>query len=445
MLNTVHKLIGVYTILLLSGWARTQGAVLDGYVETALRDNPTVQRQRLAENERLLGIELAAANRRPTVDLRSDYLLSAGGRRIAIPIGTLLNPLNQTVNQLAGTEGLPTGLDNVAERFIPSNFHDSRIELSLPLLQPLIAREEALRRTQATAAVAETEVLENQVRLQVRQLYYAYLQSLTGLEIIDSSRLVVEELLRVNESLVRNKKATRDVVYRTEAELAELDGEAAVLTEQRDVARAALNRLLARPPEAPLDRDTLLRAPPVGTTASDRPELRQLDAGITALTQQADLQSAAGLPTLGLRIQVGAQGFLDGGWSDHPYATLGVGLNWNLYDGRRRDLRTQQIRLRREQLSRQREDTERAIALEVYQADRRIQSESARLTAATARIRASREALRLVTRRYRNDQALLLEYLDARSQVTASELAYNLAYYRLLTARAARAAALGQS
>ena len=445
-LNAVHKIIAVYLL----GWvplvAAGQSAVLDHYVEEALRVNPGLLQQQLIESERMLGVELASASRRPTVDLRTDYLLSAGGRSIDIPIGSLLNPLNQTVNGLTGSERLPTQLENVQTRFIPSNFYDSRVEVRLPLLQPLIAREEALRSTQVIAARAETATLANRLRYQVAELYYAYLQSVTGLETVDSSRQLLLELRRVNQVLVDNDRITRDAVYRTEAELAALDGQSATLLQQRNVARAALNRLLARDLDTPLRTDTnLLRQTPVTfpEVTGIRPELRQLDAGLTTLTQQEALERAGGLPTLGLQLQAGAQGFADGSFEDHPYATLGVGLSWSLYDGRKRQLRAEQIRVQREGLARQREDTEGAIALEVYQARQRIVSEEASMVAATAGIRASREAFRILLRRYRNDQALLVEYLDARTRLTTAELEYNLAYYRLLQARAALRFALG--
>ena len=427
-----------------------QSAIVDDYVRQALSTNPSLLEQRLTEAERQLDLELAGANRRPSIDLRADYLLSAGGRSIDLPIGSLLNPLNQTVNSLTGSEQLPTQLENVQTRFIPSNFYDTRVEVRLPLIQPLIAREESLRSTQVAGARAATAVLENRLSYQVRELYYNYLQSITGLEIVDSSRQLLLELRRVNQVLVDNDRITRDAIYRTEAELAALEGQSATLAQQRNVARAALNRLLGRGLDTPLSIDTGLIAPDPSdphAIASNigRPELRQLDAGLAALRQREELELAGGLPTLGLQLQAGAQGFADGTFTDHPYATLGVGLSWSLYDGRQRRLRAQQISVQREQLTHQREDTERAIALEVYRAEQQIASERARLAAATAGIRASREAFRILLRRYRNDQALLVEYLDARTQLTTAELEYNLAYYRLLQARAALRFALGNS
>jgi outer membrane protein len=154
-----------------------QTSPIDGYVQRALAENPTLLAQRLVENERSLAIDLASANKQVTVDFRSDYLVSFGGRRINFPVGDLFNPTHATLNQLTGEDRFPTDLENVDEQLTPSNFHDTRLEARLPILQPLVGREIALREAQLMETQSATRVLENQLRLQIKDLYFAYLQS----------------------------------------------------------------------------------------------------------------------------------------------------------------------------------------------------------------------------------------------------------------------------
>lgn len=452
MLNTVHKIIAVHLLLALPWLVVAQDAILDAYIRTALQQNPAIQASRLVENERAIAVELAAANRRLTVDVKSDYLLSAGGRRIGIPIGDLFNPTYSTLNQLTGTEQFPTNLENVNERFIPSNFHDTRVEARLPLLQPLIGREIALREAQVLEAQAATKVVENEVRRQVRDLYYAYQQSLEGQRIIDSSRVVLEELLRVNQVLVDNDKVTADAVSRTEGELAGLAGQAAALRQQQAIAGAAINRLLNQALTTPLEVATLSQPlpspaplPQLSTRArAQRPELQQLDAGTTSLMRLEELQDAGRRPSLGLQAVAGAQGFLGGDLSDHPYGTLGIGFSWNLQDGGKRDLQKQQTRVQREQLLRQREDAANGIEFQIFQAYQSLQNERAQLTAAQAGSRAAQATYAVIAAKYRNQQALLIELLDARNQWTSNRLNENLARFRMLQANAALLSAMGE-
>lgn len=452
MLNAVHKIIAVYLLLVIPLTVVAQRTLLTDYVDLALRQNPSLLASQLVENERMVAVEIAAANRRPTVDFKSDYILSAGGRSIDFPVGDLFNPTYATLNQLTGTEQFPTDLENVNTRFIPSNFHDTRVEARLPLLQPLISREVALREAQVNEARLATKTLENDVRRQVRDLYYAWLQSLEGQKIVDSSRVVLEELLRVNRVLVENDKRTADVVYRTEAELATLDGESANLRQQELLAQAALNRLLDRDLTVPLEEMLLPDLPGsvetfdlLSTRArAQRSELEQLDAGTESLVRLEALQDAGRKPTLGAFLNAGAQGFLSGDFGGHPYASGGLAFSWNLYDGKKRDLQQQQTRIQREQLIQRRDEAARGIELQVWRATQRIANERAQLAAAQDRERAAAASARIVEVRYRNQNALLIEYLDARNQITTAQLEANLARFRLHQAYAALQAALGE-
>lgn len=452
MLNTVHKLIAVLFLVWSAGELSAQTAVVEQYVATALTQNPGLQASRLLENERAIALELAAANRRVVVDLKSDYLISAGGRGIDFPVGDLFNPTYSTLNQLTGTQQFPTDLENVETRFIPSNFHDTRVEARLPLLAPLIGREVALREAQTLEAKAATAVLENEVRRQVRDLYYAWRQATEGQQIIDSSRTVLQELLRVNRVLVDNDKVTADVVYRTEAEIAALDGRAAQLLANGRIAAAALNRLLGREMTTPLDigdGEDVLPSPAALSelrtrVRAQRPELKQLDAGTESLVRLEELQDAGRRPTLGAFVNAGAQGFLNGDFGDHPYATAGLGFSWNLYDGKKRDLQKQQTRVQREQLSSRRADALAGFEVQIYQALQRLESERAQLAAATAAARAAEATYRIIDAKYRNQQALLIEVLDARNELTTARLNENLSRFRLLQADAALKAAVGE-
>ncbi len=453
MMNTVYKTLTALLIFV-GPSVRSQDVVVERYVTTALEQNPTVLAARLQENERRLGVALASANSRPTVDFKTDYLLAAGGRTIDFPVGDLFNPAYTALNRLTDSEQFPTNLENVNELLNPSNFYDARFEARLPLLQPRIKREVTLREQQVRESEAATEVLRNDLRRQVRDLYYSYLLATEGERIVDSSRLVLDEVLRINRVLVENDKITADAIYRTESEIAQLDGRTATFRRQQDVAAAALNRLLGREittpiekseprrPDRPVSSDVELRRQAV----RQRPELRQLEAGIQSLQLLDQLQEAGGMPTLGLFVNAGAQGFLDGDadLGEQPYAFGGVGLAWSLYDGEKRSLTRQQTQLQVEQLRQRQADAAAGIEVQVYQAQRELIAETAQLAAATAGSDAARATYTIVEARYRNQQALLVELLDARNEVTTQELSENLSRFRLLQARAALSAALGE-
>ncbi|MEM7572326.1 MAG: TolC family protein [Bacteroidota bacterium] len=455
MVNNVQRLYLVLVVLSVWPSLAAQSDPLDEYLQSLVSTNTDLQASRIAEQTAAARLSAAGLERRPTVDLKGDYTLAAGGRAIAFPVGDLFNPVYGTLNQLTGNEQFPTDLENVDELLAPNNFYNLRLEASLPLIAPTISRAEQLREAELATAEAQTATYELNLRSQLRSIYFGYLQTFAGAAIIDSSRQVLEELLRVNRSLVRNDLATSDIVYRTEAELSELDGQQALLLQERRRAAAGINRLLNRPAQAELRADfspsafdTSLLVTDLGLLLEQmkqgRPELRQIDAGINTLSALAALQEAEGLPTLGVQVQAGSQGFLTTDYSDHPYVIGGLGFNWNIYDGKRRDQQIQITQLQREEQRLRRQGIVRDLETQVYLAYHSRATAQLRLIAAAAARRAALRSLELVQARYRNQQALLVEYLDARSRWTTSELEYTNAYYDLLREHYLLLAAINQ-
>ena len=455
MLNIVQRLYLVLLALAVLPPLSAQNDPLTDYVETLMSANTDLQASRLAEQTAAARLNAAGLDRRPTLDVKGEYTVAVGGRSIFFPVGDLFNPVYGTLNQLTGTEQFPTDLENVDELLAPNNFYDVRLEGSLPLIAPAISRAERLREAELAGAEAQTATYELALRSQLRSIYFGYLQTFAGEEIIDSSRLVLEELLRVNRSLVRNDMATSDVVYRTEAELSELEGQYALLLQERRRAAAGINRLLNRPAEAELradfgpsafDTNLLVRDMTVlfQQMEQTRPELRQIDAGINTLSALAELQESEGLPTLGIQVQAGLQGFIATDFNDDPYMIGGLGFSWNIYDGKRRNQQIQITQLQREEQRVRRQGVMRDLQTQVYLAYHSRETAKVRLQAAAAARRAALRSLELVEARYRNQQALLVEYLDARSRWTSSELDFTNAYYDLLREHYLLLAALNQ-
>ena len=452
MLNTVHKITAVLSLALLPLLAAAQQSPLATYLAMVESEHPDVLRARLVEQERQLSVDLTRANRRPTVDAIGEYFVAEGGRTIDIPIGDLFNPVYGTLNQVVGQEAFPTDLENVSEQFLPSQFYDVRVAANLPIVQPLIGRETALREAQLKTASLATRSVQRELRREVRMLYYAHLQATEGQRIIAEARRLLQEVDRLNDVLIKNDKITRDARYRTRAELAALDGEDALLAQQATVSAAALNRLLGRPLETLILTDTTAAQQLPERTyeqlrteaLAQRPELQQLESGISSLRLLDDLQAAERLPTIGIGGQVGLQGFVDSDFGDHPYGIIALKATWSLYDGGKRRLRRQQTQLQQQQLAQQLETARRDISLELYQIVQQLESRQMQLRAADARITAADEAYRIIEQRYRADRALLVELLQANTDRTQARQQRNVLRYQLLQDLAELESVLGK-
>ncbi|MFO0450566.1 MAG: TolC family protein, partial [Pseudomonadota bacterium] len=89
-------------------------ATLDKYINEAFTNNLVLREKKLALDKSLLAIKEARNLFLPTTWFETQYTLAKGGRTIDIPIGDLLNPVYNTLNQLTSSTRFPQ-IQNVKE------------------------------------------------------------------------------------------------------------------------------------------------------------------------------------------------------------------------------------------------------------------------------------------------------------------------------------------
>src|SRR5690606_3826901 len=110
--------------------------VLEAYLREALPSNLALQPEQLEVNKALQALRQARAVFAPQFPFAPTYSLAYGGRRIAVPVGDMLNPLFATINDLTGRQDFPTDIPNVDELLAPHNYHDTKITFQIPLYSP---------------------------------------------------------------------------------------------------------------------------------------------------------------------------------------------------------------------------------------------------------------------------------------------------------------------
>ena len=77
----------------------------------------------------------------PTLALDARYSRAEGGREIELPLGTLLNPVYSTLNDLLAAQGQPPAFAPIEDQTIPflrEREQDTRLTLRQPLYAPAI-------------------------------------------------------------------------------------------------------------------------------------------------------------------------------------------------------------------------------------------------------------------------------------------------------------------
>lgn len=381
----------------------------------------------------------------PTVQFNATYTRATGGRQIELPLGDLLNPVYGTLNQLLQTNAFPT-LENRTEQFLPDDFHETYLKVAYPLFNSDLKYNRRIQEHVVASKVATKAAYEHELRYQITEAYLRYLQTLEAEKIWLNSRDVLLELRRFNESLVKNNVATRDVVATADYELSKAETEIFQLKSRQNTARAYFNFLINRDLQADVVVDSSLlrqdvqaydRAGLVQNALAGRQELAALSAGQAAAESVLKMNEANRiLPDLYIGGQVGFQGFGYKFNGDQAYALAQIGLSYDLFGGGMKNSKIQQARIETEKLRAQQDEVRQQIALQVTQASNEL--ENARNAWNTSRqgLVAAEEIFRIVNNKYRANQALLIEFLDAQNRVTAARLQTVLAWAEVLVKEA---------
>ncbi|UZR94667.1 TolC family protein [Chondrinema litorale] len=429
-----------------------ESALLDSYVAEGLENNLQLVQENLSVDQRWTAIQEARGQFLPAVSFQSDYTLAEGGRSIYFPVGDLLNPVYNSLNQLTGSSDFPSNLENVNEQFLPNNFHNTRLHLVQPIFNLDINHNLNIREHELTAQEAHREAFKNQLVKDIKVTYFNYQQSEQIVEVLAQSEVVLKEVLRVNKKLVENQKATKEIVYRSEFELSQLAQQQAEAQQSVIAARNYFNFLLNRPLTTPIETEEDQQALPVDLSIDstktqqallNRQELRQLTNIKEATLEALKMQQHQRLPSIAAVLDVGYQGFGYEFDDNQKYWMAAFSLKWDLFTGFQNRARRQRFALKGKQLEQQINVLEQQIQLEVNDHQQQLQAAYTAWQATRQGVRSAEQNFTLVSKKYQQQQASLLKLLDARSTLTRSKLQTTVAQFDYLKKAALLESSLG--
>lgn len=444
---TIMKNYFFQIILLLVAGPTVAQSVLEQYLKQGLQSNLQLQQETLNYQRSVEGLALARSYFMPNLLVNANYTLAGGGRNLQFPVGDLLNPVYATLNQITGSDRFPQ-ISNVNEQLAPNNFHETTLRVIQPIFNPDIYFGYKAQRDLVTVQQAQKLAYENELKYNILAAYYQYWQTEEALQVIENGQRILREALRVNQTLVNTEKATRDAVYNTEYEISKLQQQHAEMLKNRDVGQAYFNFLLNRPLTEPILKDTLAMAVvmPAGQDLAalqaqalqQRQEVKQLQHALHANEQLLALnRNSAALPKVVAVGDAGYQGFGYTFNNTQDYWLVQFRLTWDIFKGGEKRARTQQARIDYQVMENKLAQTRQQIEWQVIQAYRTLQAAEQSYQTSHAGKTSAEKSFQIIQSKYREGQAILLEFLDAQNKVTTAQISVTMAQYELLRAQAA--------
>lgn len=422
--------------------------VVSNYVAEGLRGNLALQSQALEVDKATEALAEARARFFPQLSLEARYTRADGGREIDVPLGTVLNPVYSTLNEMLVAQGQQARFPQIANTTIPflrREEQDTRVVLRQPLYAPAIPAAVRAQRALLDASNFNRMALARALRRDITIAYVDWLKARGSVEIVAASEALLRENLRVNESLLSNGKITEDRVLRAKAELLDVEQQKREAQNLAKQSQSYCNFLLNRPLRTPLDpteppADNLGAATAIeqlwSTALDRRPEIAQVEELRRASEEQIRIARQQKWPTLSLGVDVGTQGEDYGFGDGYNFGTASLIFTWRIFDGGADAARVHQARATGKQLVLRQEEVAQQIRLEVQQAYDRLTTARDSLATAAARADAARAAFRIASRKRDEGAISQLEFIDARSTLTSAELNHNLTRFNVLARRA---------
>jgi outer membrane protein len=435
MQKALFLLVGLFFIHPYS-IANAQG-VLEAYLEEGLENNRVLKEKNIELERSLLALKDAKSYFLPAMDFGASYTLASGGRTIDFPIGDLLNPVYSTLNQLTGTTAFPQ-LENVSEQFLPDNFYDARFRASLPLINTDLVYQRQIREKQVLLSEYELKIYRANLVQDIKIAYFNFCTAYTAIEVIQSSKALVDQNLRDNQSLLENGKGLPSAVLRAESEVENIT---ALLIEAESKKRNAahyVNFLLNRPIDSEVifepQQTDLAQLAELMTEEdlSSRPEILQIQTA--ELIQETALKAGKNywVPKVNTFADLGSQSFDWAFDQDSRYLLWGFNLSVPVFQGGRNRNQIHRSELGLRSVQNQKALLTDKLSLDLQLTKNEVKANQAALRSSEKKLESSAAYFRLVDRGFREGANSLIEFIDARNQLTQASLQKTINSYSLL-------------
>ena len=381
----------------------------------------------LANNAALsaAGHEWTSARREADV-ARGDYLpnLAFEGRfsRTSIPAQAFSMKINQSRFELQDF-----AVENINNPD-PLNNYMTAFTLSQPLFAPKAFLRYRMAGRDAEAKGLDVSRIKEQVVFQVLTSYLDVLTVKEFVRVADQEVSDAREHLRIADALERSGMGLSSDVLRAKVALARAESEKVSTENRLALARRSLGLAMGERGGIPVDAVGPVPALPkagsleerIAAVREHRMDLRAFSTRVANADTNVTLQRAGYLPT------VGVMGTYQLDSHDSPFSpdnrtwSVGVGIEWNLFDGLRREAAAAKAAADRSKAEARYREAEDFAVFQVTRAYLSVEEAARRVEIARAAVAASEEGTRLVKTRYENQLSRLIDLLDSQAALHSS-------------------------
>lgn len=401
---------------------------LQEYLSVGLENNLALKQKESGFRLSLEALKEARSLFYPVVSFNARYTVSQGGRVIEFPVGDMLNPVYATLNQLTASNLFPD-IENQEIAFLRPAEHETKIRLVQQVYNSDLHYNAKINKELTLVEEINLEQYKRELVAEIKKAYFSVGMTESLLTLLQETRQLLVENVRVNAKLVENNKVTYDNLLRSQTELSRFEQQLQVAAKDKQLSLAYFNFLLNRPLS-----DSVLLDPPVELilpademtdyaqqAVANREEIKSLQQYGRISELNTHMNRSGSLPDLIVVADYGFQGEKYVFNKDHNYLQASIVLSWDLFKGFQNRTKIRQALIRQEIVEQRLNEARGSVELQVIRALNELKVSEEGIIAAESQVKTAREGFRLVRRRYEEGQTNLIDFLDARITLTQAE------------------------
>jgi outer membrane protein TolC len=412
----VVLLLLVMVLLPVTGYGATTAVTLQEAIARALERNHQLKAGEYARAAAGAGVDVSTSRYFPRIGFEESFSASSAPSRV------FMMKLDQ--GRISANDFTPEAMNSPASR---TDFRTA-LTLEQPLFDASIARGVTVAKEQDASAAWQLARLREETAFQVFLAYVQVQRAKLHLAVSNQAVQAAREHERLAGARSGAGVGLKADELRARSALSEMQQQSISALNTLELAKLELARLLGEAPGAKLDIAEAIvprsldlgEQPAIDLALATRQDLRAMEhrlaraAGETALARGSylpTLHAAAGYELHDRTVPLGRD---NDGWS------VGANLRWEVFDGMRRSRTVEQASLLQRAQEAELADFRNLIALQVKEAMMRRDESGKRLEVARHDALAAEEAVRLTQKRYENSLSLLVELLDAQTNLNRS-------------------------
>ena len=409
------------------------------YIDQAIENNLVLKEKKISLEKGLTALKEAKSLFLPVTSFEAQYMVSDGGRTIDIPVGSLMNPVYKTLNQLTTSEKFPE-IGNVSEQLNPNNFYDVRIKTIMPIINPDLRINREIRKQEISIQQYEIDIYKRELVKEVKSAYYNYLTATRAIGIYKSALDVVNQNLKLNQSLLQNGKGLPAYVSRAESEVNKVEVQLQNVMNDQKNARSYFNFLLNKPLHEEIvssPEDFMLeKLSDTALNVSQREELKSLSMMSNINNNVLKMNRSFRTPRLNAFLDIGSQGFDFNVDSKSLFYLAGLQLKIPLFTGKANLYKIEQTELTGRSVELKKENTAKQLELAASVSRNNVDNARNTWLSFLKQEESANKYFQLISRGYQAGINSFIEFLDARNQMTTVQLQLNIQKYKVMTALA---------